>query len=697
MKKTVDQHNPSHQSSDSLDNLINKKVASLFKNIFFMVLICGIATLVLKFATNRGHVDHLTKDFAIFTIWFFPFLIVARYILKSKINHRIIYFILAIFSIVTVDLALELTEEIPYFDNFFLLGRNNFLKDEIHYILVISLFSTFFYLVYLCVVTLSEISQKLVANQFVIREEIRQKELAQKSFSESEARLKTIFDTAEDYIFIKDKQKKYILMNPAMARSINKKPSDLIGITYNDIKESPSNQKEIEFDDDEVLKGKKVERESHYIILGEEKVTHTLKVPIFEEDGSISGICGIARDITQKRKREKRQKDLEEKMLQTQKLESLGVISGGIAHDFNNLLVGILGNASLVQMDNNLSVENNNSLNDIISSAEKASEFCDQLLTYSGKGQFNLEPINLNDSIHEILKLMKKVISKKVSLVTNLEAGLPNIKSNTSQVQQIIMNLITNASDSFGGIEGTITISTGRVNATKEHLATSYLHDDLPAGDYLYLEVKDTGCGMDKETITQLFDPFFSTKFAGRGLGMASTLGIVRSHKGAIFVESNPGEGTLFRILLPVTNQPVNKKSSPKKVHNFGNAPGTILVIDDEQAVLNVTKKALELEDFKVLAASDGQEGLEIIKKQHEEISLILLDLTMPKLNGKELIDHLKLTYPDIPIILSSGYDAEEVLTEETMQAIAGFLKKPYTVQLLLDKVSSILSISSQT
>jgi two-component system, cell cycle sensor histidine kinase and response regulator CckA len=695
MKKPAEPASESSQTSLLGNQPANKQVGPLFKNISYMVFFCSLFTITARIALDHDIIHRLTKDCLIFLIWSLPLSVLTFYTLKSSIDSRIKSFTVILTSIIICDRFLDITEEIRSLDQIFLLGRQSFLHDEIHYILAIALISTFIYLIYVCIITLAETSQKLEANQLVIREEIRQKEIAQKSFSESETLLKTIFDTAEDFIFIKDRNGRYVAGNPAMARMINKSPSDFIGKSYNDFIESPSCLEVVEFDDNEVLKGNKIERETTCNVLGVEKIASTLKVPIVEEDGSISGICGIGRDVTLRRKEEKQKKILEKRMLQSQKLESLGIISGGIAHDFNNLLVGILGNASLIQMEENLPESCHNNAEDIISSAEKASEFCDQLLTYSGKGHFNLEPTSLNDSISEILKIMEKVISKKVSLITNLESGLPNIKSNSSQIQQIIMNLITNASESFGEEEGTITIKTGKMHASKEYVDSSYLQDDLPAGEYLYVDVIDTGCGMDKESITQLFDPFFSTKFAGRGLGMTTTLGIVRSHQGAIFVESNPGEGTLFRILFPVTNQPVNKKSSPKKDHNFGNDPGTILVIDDVEAVLNVTRIALELENFKVLTAKDGQEGLEVIKKQHEEISLILLDLTMPKLNGKELIDYLTLTHSEIPIILSSGYDSEEVLTEKTMQAIAGFLKKPYTVQGLLHEVHQALKITS--
>ncbi len=685
---------PEEQASPSSLHL-NKQIAPLFKKILFTITLTSLLTVVIEMVANHNIVTRLVSDSLIFIVWSVPFFFLTLHTCKLSIDTKIKYLIATIFSIIAIDRLLELTERIKYFEGTFIIGQNSFLHDEAHYILTLGVISAFFSLTYICINMLSETSQKLEENQLVVQEEIRQKEMAQKSFSESEILLKTIFDTADDFIFIKDRNCKYVSVNPAMSRMTNRTPSEYIGKTYSDFEESPSNRDEVEFDDNKVLNGEKIEREASYIILGKEIVIHTLKVPIFEKDGNISGICGIARDVTQRKEEEKQKKILEKRMLQSQKLESLGVISGGIAHDFNNLLVGILGNASLIQMEENLPESCDNNLDDIISSAEKASEFCDQLLTYSGKGHFNLESTSLNDSISAILKIMKKVISKKVRLVTNLESELPNIKSNSSQIQQIIMNLITNASESFEEIEGTITIKTGKMHTSKEYMDSSYLQDDLPAGEYLYVEVIDTGCGMDKETITQLFDPFFTTKFAGRGLGMTSTLGIVRSHQGAIFVESNRGEGTLFRILFPVTNQPLPQQSVPAKLINFGSYPGTVLVIDDEEAVLKVTKTALELENFKVLTAKDGQEGLEIVNKHQEEISLILLDLTMPNLNGKEFIERMKAMQSNKRIILSSGYDAEKMMTEEMMKEITGFLKKPYTVQELLHEVHQSLQITS--
>ena len=305
-------------------------------------------------------------------------------------------------------------------------------------------------------------------------------------------------------------------------------------------------------------------------------------------------------DISERKRAEEERKRHEVQMQHSQKLESLGVLAGGIAHDFNNLLVGILGNAGLALMELAPESPVRRTVQNIEVAALQTAELTKQLLAYSGKGKFHVQPLNLSRLVEEITHLLKFSISKKAVLRTRLASDLPTIEADASQIQQVIMNLIINASEALGDKVGDIIASTGVVRADRAYLADTLLDDHLPEGRYVYLEVTDTGCGMDKETRSRIFDPFFTTKFTGRGLGLAATLGIVRGHNGAIRLYSEPGQGTAFKVIFPSSEQAASAiEQSPEALEEWHGA-GTILIVDDEEGVRFVASKALEKAGFTV-------------------------------------------------------------------------------------------------
>jgi PAS domain S-box-containing protein len=398
----------------------------------------------------------------------------------------------------------------------------------------------------------------------------------------------------------------------------------------------------------------------------------------------------IAVAIERKRGEEERGR-LQAQILHAQKLESLGVLAGGIAHDFNNLLTGILGNADLGLMGVQPGSPTHSCLRAIKTTSERAADLSRQMLAYSGKGSFIIGPIDLNDVVREMGHLLEVSVSKKAVLRYQLASDLPPIVADATQVRQVIMNLITNASDAIGESEGVISISTGVVPCTRADLATSYLDDRLPEGQYVFLTVEDTGTGMDAQTLQRIFDPFFTTKFTGRGLGLAAALGIVRGHKGAVQVESEVGRGTRFRILLPVAGEPARVGEKAEAHASDARQTGTVLLVDDEAAIRDIGARMLEQAGLTVVTAADGLEAVEFLRQHPHEVSCVLLDLSMPHMGGEETFRELRLVRGDIPVVLSSGYSEQEVVSRFAGQGIAGFVQKPYLVAQLVAEVGAAM------
>jgi two-component system cell cycle sensor histidine kinase/response regulator CckA len=376
---------------------------------------------------------------------------------------------------------------------------------------------------------------------------------------------------------------------------------------------------------------------------------------------------------------------------QAQKLESLGVLAGGIAHDFNNLLTAILGHANLALMDLAPEAPARDSLREIEKASARSAELCRQMLAYAGKGRFVVEAINLSRLIEELAHLLNVSISKKVLLRCQLAEELPTIDADPAQMRQVVMNLVINAAEAIGDVEGVIALSTGVMQCDEVYLRGGGLIEPPAPGRYVYLEVTDTGCGMDAETQARIFDPFFTTKFAGRGLGLAAVLGIVRTHRGMLKVESERGRGTTFRILFPASA----KTAAPAALG--GTRPpwrgtGTILLVDDEEPVRVVGTRMLQRCGFTVLTAADGREAVELFRAHRAEIACVLLDLTMPRMDGEETYRELRRLQPDVRVVLASGYSDQEISRRFRGAALAGFIEKPYRVGTLSAKLHEALA-----
>jgi two-component system, cell cycle sensor histidine kinase and response regulator CckA len=405
--------------------------------------------------------------------------------------------------------------------------------------------------------------------------------------------------------------------------------------------------------------------------------------PHRDVSGALTGFVGTIEDITAQKQAAEERRRLEAQMQNAQKLESLGVLAGGIAHDFNNLLVGIIGNVSVAREDSEPDSPADELLADIETAARRAAELTTQLLAYAGKGRFNVQPLDLSAEVRETSSLINSAVSKRATLSMQLTESLPLISADATQVRQVIMNLLTNASDALEDRNGEIRLATGVMQASAGYLAECLAADGVAPGEFVYVDVADTGVGMNPDTQARIFDPFFTTKFTGRGLGLAATLGIVRGHHGALRVTSAPGEGTAFRVLFPVSDVRGPILPAP---HAIAALPrqGTVLVVDDEPSVRDVARRMLERSGYRVLTAVDGESGLASFMAHDGDITAIVLDVTMPRMSGIEVLAALRQRGKTVPVVLASGYTADSMATAIDGDPAATFVQKPFVTSELL-------------
>ena len=396
-------------------------------------------------------------------------------------------------------------------------------------------------------------------------------------------------------------------------------------------------------------------------------------------------------DVSARRHAEHAKLEMERQLLHAQKLEGLGVLAGGIAHDFNNILAIILGYADLLQTHLPASGQSHRDVDVIIRAVQRAAGLTQQMLAYAGKGKAAVEPVTLSRLIDDARSMLEVSVSKKATIQYSLAADLPAIMADASQIYQVVLNLVINASEALGDASGTIELVTDTVDDSAVAATPDGKNYDLQAGPYVRLTVADTGCGMDQATVGKIFDPFFTTKFTGRGLGLAAVHGIVRSHHGAIQVASTPGRGTTFAVLFPVANMPVAAPAREAGVTRAWRGSGVILVVDDEEIIRTWAQSILEGIGFSVLTAADGDEAVRLYRQRYAEIACVLLDLTMPKLNGEETLRELRHIRPDVRAILSSGYSEEELVEQFAGTSVAAFLHKPFRGETLVAAIRQAL------
>ncbi len=531
-----------------------------------------------------------------------------------------------------------------------------------------------------------------------IARDVTARKLAEGKLQEAEARYRELFENANDILYTHDLAGTLTSVNKTALEISGYAAEEVLGRSVLDLL-APECRAEAFRMVQRKLSGEDTATRYESVLVSKSgaRIPVEVSTRLIRENGVPAGVQGIARDITERKRAEAERLRLEAQIQHTQKLEGLGVLAGGIAHDFNNLLVGILGNAGLALTRLSDSAPARPFVEKIEATAQRAAELTNQMLAYAGKGTFEVRPVHLPTLAREMTQLLAASISKTALLRYDFEPDLPLIRGDIAQLHQVIMNLVTNASDAIGDRSGTITIRTGTVVLEREQLVETYLHDDFEPGPYVCLEVADTGCGMDAETQKRMFDPFFSTKFAGRGLGLAAVLGIVRSHRGAIRIQSQPGAGTTFQVFFPAV---------PRTVAVEGEAPpidpdaevrrwrgnGLVLIVDDEKRVRDVAKSILEHRGFQTLTAVDGREGVRLFAEYSDQIRLVLLDLTMPGLDGNAVLAEIRRMRADVPVILSSGYTKQDVVAEASEQDAFAFIQKPYLPVDLIRIVRDALS-----
>lgn len=527
----------------------------------------------------------------------------------------------------------------------------------------------------------------------IVNQDVSAKKYAEDALIESEARYRRLTENSPDIILRFNQHCQHLYASPTIRHMTDLPPEAFIGKTYRELNFSEHIAAYWENAIQQVFAtGQLIVDQFEYENGDRRQVFDWRLVPEFAQDGTVESVLSIARDITEHKLAEEERIHLEQQIQQTQKLESLGVMAGGIAHDFNNILMAISGYTELLSMQLSPGSEAQDSVTQIITATNRAAELCRQMLAYSGKASFAIEKVDLGELVEEMSHLLKTTISKKALLNLHINRPIPSIQADPSQIRQIVMNLIINASDAIGEQNGFITVSVDATYCDEANLRATELYESLTPGLYVHLEIADNGCGMDIETRTHMFEPFYTTKFTGRGLGLAAVLGIVRAHKGALKVSSEPNKGTIFTLLFPSIDLAKDTTLSTRAaaLSNWRGS-GTVLLVDDEESIRNIGARMLKQLGFTVLTATDGQEALACYQQHHQEITLVVMDMTMPHMDGSEAFNALRQLNPRVRVVLASGYSTEDIQSRFNGKGLNGILQKPFTLDTLRETIRTVL------
>jgi len=517
---------------------------------------------------------------------------------------------------------------------------------------------------------------------------------AEQSLADSEALFRSIWASSIDAMRLTDQTGRILAVNPAFCRLFRTSEAEVIGRMINELFH-PEHDRSLDeylarFDQGAPASPVRLRRRLPDGGSIDIEATYSK----FTLSGGRVRLLSIIRDATDTVRQESERLELEKRLLQSQRMESLGLMAGGVAHDFNNMLTGILGNASLAQMNLPQDSSAREDLQRVEQICFQAAELCQQLLAFSGRGRFEVRTADLNAILREMHHLLQVSIHKKIALQTDLEDPLPCADLDVPQIRQLVLNLVINASEAIGDREGSIRISTGAGNYDAESLADFQFAEDATPGRFIRLEVEDTGAGIQEEDLQHIFEPFFSTKFTGRGLGLAAVQGIVRGHHGALRVRSMPGRGATFTFLfrpgtsaLPAAQPPPDATPSSTLP-----APARVLVVDDEPTIRNLASKILQTAGHTVSVSHDGLHALELFHRQPDACDCVLLDLTMPGKSGHEVMEEMRRLRPGLPILIMSGYSEAEIARKFQGITPTGFIQKPFNASGLLRRVELCLS-----
>jgi len=501
-------------------------------------------------------------------------------------------------------------------------------------------------------------------------------------------RMLSIIETSPDFVGMADASGHVLYVNPAGLEMLGMPQQDDIRHRMTNDFHPPDEIERMEHDIFPAMQTCEGQYKTEVRFLhqnGDEILTRASFSMQKDANGKPVSYSVIAHDI-------RRERESQKQMEHMQRLESLGVLAGGIAHDFNNILAAIMGNAALAERKALTEPgQVQRYMSNIVESSEQAAALCNQMLAYSGKGRFVVEPVDLSKIVQDVTKLLEVSIARNVVVTYELPDQLPAVKADAAQMQQVIMNLVINASDAIGERSGMITITTGLLHADHNYLMQSCIRDDLPEGDYVFLEVSDNGCGMDETTRERIFEPFFTTKFTGRGLGMSAILGIIRNHHGALILYSEVGEGTTFKVLLPALERALTKEEeSLPVVANRLLGSGAILIIDDDESVREMASAILQDVGCDILTATNGREGVALYRQHRHDISAVLMDMAMPKMDGESCFRELRKINRDVKVVLCSGYSEVDARSHFNGKDLAGFIQKPYLPEALVSVLQQV-------
>jgi len=539
---------------------------------------------------------------------------------------------------------------------------------------------------------IEERTAELAQSVSVLEEQIADRRTAEAALRQSEERYRTLSELASDFAFAlsvdRDRNVAFEWASDGMGRITGFGPEELDGHGWLAL----VHPDDVEYAFGQLggaLEGPLQEME--FRIIDKQREVRWIHVLFHttvraEEDG-VARFVGVVSDVTERKRAEEERHRLDLHLGEVQRLESLGVLAGGIAHDFNNMLAVIRGNSRLALADLDAGVSPRERLERIRSATEHATGLTEQMLTYSGRTPMTRRLLDLSQLVLGTHDLLCASAGDRGRLELDLAEGMPPIEGDVTRIQQVLVNLVSNACDALGERGGTIRVATGVRAAEARDLSGGFGTPDAAPGDYVVLEVSDTGSGMDPEIQQRIFEPFFTTKSSGRGLGLAAVLGIVVAHRGVIGIESGPGSGTTFRVLLPCADSAAAPASDPRDPERPAGKGGKILIVDDDESVLELAREFLERAGFEVLAALGGQAGIDLFRAQSDEIEAVVLDLVMPGVGGAEAFVEMLRIRPEIPIVVTSGYDKEKAAERFSVRGLSGFLYKPYEPEELVESV----------
>ncbi len=516
--------------------------------------------------------------------------------------------------------------------------------------------------------------------------DISERKQAEGALELERAYFEGLFRGSPEGLVLLDSQSRVIRQNDEFTRMFGYEPEETAGRSLDKLLAPSDLRDEAASFTEQAVMGQRLSVETVRKAKDGRLIDVSVLVAPIEIEGRQVALIAVYRDITDRKR-------AEEVGIEMRKLDSLSVMAGGIAHDFNNLLVSMLGNAELALMD----LEENNPVRDSLASiqkaAQRATDLTGQMLAYSGKGKFNVQPLDVSSLVEEMKRWLKTGPNDVANVRYDLATNPPKFLGDSAQIREVVSALFDNALEALEGRAGTVTISTGVEQFDRAFLSDAHLADGLEEGAYVSIRVADTGTGMDEATKKKIFDPFFSTRFTGRGLGLAATLGIVRGHGGTMHVDTDLGTGTTVTALFPISlnRQEGEEQSKAGRVEEW-RGRGLILIVDDEDSVRSVTRAVLERWGFSVVGAADGQEGVEVFRERQEDISAVLLDYTMPQMNGDVTFLEMHKLNPRVPVILMSGYAEEDAIDTIPGEGLAGFLHKPFQPIALMQKLKEVLA-----